>query len=65
MTDPIYRGSIKKGTEPNTIVGAITDAWGWSVFLKGTRQDDGSYLIEGTLGEVPDALKLPLLDDEK
>ena len=58
-----YTGELRKGSEPNTITGRLVDGWGWEIQLTGTRQADGSYKLDGILGETPPALRIPGLDD--
>lgn len=63
MTDTVpWTGTLSKGTEPNTVTGQLTDAWGWSVTLHGERQADGSYRLVGTLGEAPACLRVLAID---
>lgn len=64
MHDARYTGHLKRGTEPNTVVGQICDSFGWIISLTGERQADGTYALTGTLGPVPEALRIPILDDD-
>lgn len=65
MTDTIYTGELKRGTEPGTVVGEIRDAFGWAIYIRGTlREEGGGYTLVGTLGPTPESLKLPLVDDK-
>jgi len=48
------------------IEGWIQDAWGWTVTLTGTRDTEGGgYILEGTLGDPPDSLRVPAIDGGK
>lgn len=60
----VWKGTLTKGTEPNTVTGSLTDSWGWSVAIHGERQADGSYVLTGTLGAPPDSLRIPAIDGE-
>jgi hypothetical protein len=51
-----YTGTLRRGTDRDTIVGEIRDTCGWAIQLTGTRQADGTYAIVGVLGELPAAL---------
>lgn len=62
-TRPKYTGTLRRGTEPGTIVGSIFDAWNWEITLHGVRQEDGSYKLTGDLGETPPSLRLPVLGE--
>ena len=63
VSSAIWTGTLRRGAEANTVEGVLRDSWGWAVTLTGTRQDDGSYVLTGTLGEPPASLRVPLLDD--
>ena len=64
MSDPVWRGELRKGDAPGTIVGRMSDKWGWCVAIHGERQADGSYALTGTLGEPPACLRVPAIDGE-
>lgn len=59
-----WTGTLTKGAEPGTVTGTLTDRWGWSVTLHGTLQPGGGYVLTGTLGEPPAALRVPAIDGE-
>ena len=64
--EAVWRGWLKRGTEPETVIGELTDHWGWTITLVGKRDAAaGGYALEGRLGEVPAALRVPAIDDEK
>lgn len=63
MTAPQYKGELRKGDAPGTVVGVLLDKFQWKIHLHGTRNPDGSYTLTGTLGETPPALRIPMLDD--
>lgn len=65
MTAPQYTGELRKGDSPGSVVAEIRDRWGWEIHLTGTLTAPGVYTLTGTLGPVPDALRVPLLDDAK
>ena len=65
MTDAkIWRGELRKGREPGTVEGWLEDPWHWRVAITGTRQADGSYILEGVLSEPPPALRIEAVDGE-
>ena len=59
-----YTGWLKRGADPDTIVGEIKDAWGWVIRLTGKRDPAGGYVLEGELGEAPKALRVAAIDGE-
>jgi hypothetical protein len=62
-TDPQYRGTLAKGDTPGTVVGSITDSWGWVIELRGTLDPETrAYRLEGRLGPTPPALHIVALD---
>lgn len=61
-----YTGFIAR--DGANIRGVIKDGWGWTIELIGTPgEQDGvrGFVLTGTLGEVPEALRIPWLDGEK
>ncbi len=62
MTDAVWTGELRKGDMPGTVVGQMSDKWGWVVTLHGTLQPGGGYAITGTLGEPPACLRVPAID---
>ncbi len=55
-----WSGTLRRGTEPNTIVGEIADSIGsYSIAITGTRGPDGSYALVGVPAPCPDWLALP------
>lgn len=63
MTGAIWTGYLAKGDAPGTVIGRLTDAWGYFVDIRGERQPDGTYKLLGTLG-IPDDLKVQAIDGE-
>jgi hypothetical protein len=62
-TAPQYTGTLAKGTEPNTVVGTLTDSWGWTIELRGTLDPaTRTYALTGTLGPTPAALHIDTID---
>jgi hypothetical protein len=62
-TAPQYRGTLSKGDAPNTVVGSITDSWGWVIELRGTLDPaTRAYVLTGTLGPTPAALHIVAID---
>jgi hypothetical protein len=62
-TAPQYTGELRRGTEPNTVVGSITDSWGWVIELRGTLNPvTRGYVLEGRLGATPPALHIAAID---
>ena len=61
-----YAGFLRRSNDGNGIVGEIRDPWGWCITLTGMPGErDGArgYVLTGTLGEPPAALRIPLIDD--
>jgi hypothetical protein len=59
----VYRGTLTKGAEPNTVVGRLTDSWGWTIELRGTLDlVTRAYRLTGTLGPTPAALHIATID---
>lgn len=59
-----YRGTLKRGVSPDTIEGEIRcTITGWQIKLTG-RRIDGGYVLEGVLGETPEAFRVPGVDGE-
>jgi hypothetical protein len=62
-TAPQYTGELRRGTEPNTVVGSITDSWGWTIELRGTLDEaTRTYVLTGTLGPTPPSLHIEAID---
>jgi hypothetical protein len=62
-TAPQYTGTLAKGTEPGTVVGSITDSWGWVIELRGVLDPETrAYVLTGTLGPTPAALHIATID---
>jgi hypothetical protein len=62
-TAPQYTGELRRGDAPNTVVGSITDSWGWRIELRGTLGPaTRAYVLTGTLGPVPPALHIATID---
>ena len=60
-----YTGRILPGPGKDEVHGWLTDAWGWSITITGVRDTaGGGYLLTGTLGDPPKALRVPAIDDE-
>ncbi len=64
MPEAKYTGFIRKDQKTGTIVGRLVDNWGWTITLAATPDPAGGYTLTGTLGDVPDALRIPLVDGE-
>ncbi len=63
-----YTGELRNlSTDPKRedIRGVLKDEWGWTIALKAVAQDDGSYLLTGTLGGPPECLRFPVIDGAK
>jgi len=61
-----YSGFIQRAPDGVSIVGELRDAWGCSIAITGTPgEQDGvrGYLLTGTLGAIPEALRIPIIDD--
>ena len=61
---PQYTGHLSR--DGDTWRGEIVDAWGWKIQLTGAvKLVDGRnvLLLQGTIGEVPAALRVPIADD--
>ena len=59
----IWTGHLARGEAPGTVNGEHTDEWGWTVFITGALRPEGGYRLEGRLGPVPEALRVPIVDD--
>lgn len=61
---PVYAGHLKRGPTPDTIVGVLTDQWGWEIHLEGVRNPaGGGYTLMGRLGaHIPPTLRQPVID---
>lgn len=58
-----WTGTLRRGTEPDTIVGILTDTFGFTIAITGTRTAEG-YTLVGVPGSTPEAYSLPGDDDE-
>ena len=59
-----YTGWIRR--EGPNVVGEIADSWGWKIQLTGAPGEHNGvacFILDGTLGAVPETLRVPLLDD--
>jgi hypothetical protein len=62
-TAPQYTGELRRGTEPNTVVGEIRDQFGWVIHITGTLDPaTRAYALTGTLGATPAALHIATID---
>jgi len=60
-----YTGRLRKGQEPGTVEGWLEDRFGWRIALKGRLDPaSGDYVLEGVLGNIPAALRVPVIDEE-
>jgi hypothetical protein len=62
-----YSGFVRRADDGKGIVGELRDSWGWCIAIVGTPgEQDGvrGYILAGTLGEPPEALRIPIIDDE-
>ena len=51
----VWKGELRGGEQPNTVVGHLVDTGGWRIELAGTLNADGNfYELVGTLGEPPE-----------
>ena len=61
---PAWTGWLKRGDAPGTVTGELVDSWGWKIHITGTLdKENGGYVLTGTTGEVPEALRVPIVDD--
>ena len=60
--DVVWRGHLKRAQD-GSIVGELRDTWNWCIAITATPNPEGGYLLEGRIGEIPAALRLPI-DDE-
>lgn len=64
MPDTAFTGQLKRGNAEGTIVGVLTETpTGWSINIIGTRNASGGYTLTGTLGEPPEWLRIPAIDE--
>jgi hypothetical protein len=62
-TAPQYTGELRRGTEPNTVVGEIRDQFGWPIILTGVLDTaTREYRLEGRLGPTPPSLHIAAID---
>lgn len=64
MSDEVWKGELRKGSDPGTVVGTLTDRFGWTVSLHGTLQPGGGYSLTATLGDPPESLRVTAIDGE-
>jgi hypothetical protein len=56
---------MRKGEETGVVVGEATDEWGWVIKLRAVYDPVArQYVGEGTLGDPPEALRVPAIDGE-
>jgi hypothetical protein len=60
---PQYTGHLRRGSDPDTVVGVIQDEWGWKITLVGTRHPSGGYILAGTLGDTPKFQRIAALGE--
>lgn len=63
MPKPVYTGWIRR--DGINVIGEIEDQWGWKIYLHGTPGRSNStpaFILTGTLGETPDALRIEAID---
>ena len=64
ITGPAWTGWLKRGETQGTVVGELKDSWNWVIHITGTLdKEHGGYVLTGTTGEVPEALRVPIVDD--
>lgn len=59
-----YTGRLQRAPD-GTISGYLVDVWNWRINITAEKDPDGGYRLVGVLGEIPDCLRIPLLDGEK
>lgn len=60
-----YTGRLLPGPGPGEVQGWLEDEWQWRITITGVRDTaGGGYLLTGTLGDPPKALRVPAIDDE-
>lgn len=65
MTGKQYTGELRRGDKPGTVTGVLRDPWGWRIEIRGTwNAETRCYDLTGTLGAVPDSLRVAAIDDE-
>jgi len=64
LPTPTHRGHLRR--QPDGTIGGelIEQCTGWPLRLVATRDPDGGYTLEAWLGPVPDAFKIPGLDED-
>jgi len=63
-SSPQWTGRIRKGDAAGTITGWMVDEWGWRLeFVATFDEASREYVLRGTTGEVPKALKVPAIDE--
>lgn len=64
MSNVAFTGLLRRGAQKDTIEGHLTEVpTGWSINIIGTRNASGGYTLSGTLGEPPEWLRIPAIDD--
>jgi hypothetical protein len=46
-----------------TIAWKLTDFCGWQITGTATKDPAGGYTMTGVLGDIPEALRIPIIDD--
>jgi hypothetical protein len=60
---PQYTGELRRGTEPNTVVGRLVDSFGWVIELRGVMDPETrAYVLTGVLGPTPPSLHIEAID---
>ena len=60
---PIWTGRLTRGDSPGTVTGYLQDVWQWKIHITGVLDKEaGGYVLTGTTGEVPEALRVPIVD---
>jgi hypothetical protein len=62
MSGGAWTGHMDRDAEGNITLW-VADEWGWRVTFTAERDPAGGYKLSGQLGEVPPALRVPLVDD--
>jgi hypothetical protein len=60
---PLWTGTLRR--DGDTLRGIVRDRWHWEVELVIRRGPDGSYQVEGWLGETPLGLRLDGEDENR
>jgi hypothetical protein len=61
-----YAGTLTRGDAQGVVVGTLRDEWGWTIELRGVLDPETrQYVLTGTLGAPPDALRVDAIDGPK